>query len=296
MSVSTLPARLDTARQALAECRNDFERIRLRDEARAVQAAALILGRREIATEAAIFIAEAERVIVQANPPKAHGPGRGIKPVAQDDGFIPASTLRDMRQAHAGLTDDGFKELCEVAREDERPVTRAFLRAAGKGAHVELNTGVNEWYTPPEVIEAARAALGGIDLDPASSDIAQHTVQAVRYFTTENDGLDVEWAGRVWMNPPYAKKLVGAFVEKLIGSPEVTAWITLTNNATETAWGSALLGRADAVCFVTGRVRFLDPAGEQGEPLQGQMVCACGVDRNRFDEQFSAMGPILCQS
>ena len=52
-----------------AECRSDFERICLRDEARAVKAAALILGRRDIATEAAIFIAEAERVIVQANPP-----------------------------------------------------------------------------------------------------------------------------------------------------------------------------------------------------------------------------------
>ena len=60
-------------RQALAECRSDFERICLRDEARAVKAAALILGRRDIATEAAIFIAEAERVIVQANPPALPG-------------------------------------------------------------------------------------------------------------------------------------------------------------------------------------------------------------------------------
>ena len=294
MSVSTLPARLDAARQALAECRSDFERIRLRDEARAVKAAALILGRREIATEAAIFIAEAERVIVQANPPKAHGPGRGIKPVPQEDGFIAPSTLRNMRQAHAGLTDDGFRVLCETAREDERPVTRAFLRA--KGVHVAHNSGENEWYTPPRIIEAARAVLGAIDLDPASSAQAQRTVQAAQYFTIDDDGLKAEWAGRVWMNPPYAKKLIGAFVEKLIGSPEVTAWITLTNNATDTAWGSALLGAADAACFITGRVRFLSPAGEKETPLQGQMVCARGIDRNRFAEQFSAMGPILCQS
>ena len=296
MSVSRLPARLDTARQALAECRSDFERICLRDEARAVKAAALILGRRDIATEAAIFIAEAERVIVQANPPEKRGPKTEDNFVLQEDETLPASTLRNMRQAHAGLTDDGFKTLCQVAREDQSPVTRAFLRAAGKGAHVERNAGVNEWYTPPGMIEAARSVLGAIDLDPASSTIAQRTIQAARYLTIDDDGLKVEWAGRVWMNPPYAKDLIGAFVEKLIGSPEITAWITLTNNATETAWGAALLGRADAVCFVTGRVRFLDPAGVPGAPLQGQMVCARGIDRNRFVEQFSVMGPILCQS
>ena len=295
MTISNLPARLDTARQALAECRSDFERICLRDEARAVKAAALILGRRDIATEAAIFIAEAERVIVQANPPK-QGERTDRNFVPQEDEVIPPSTLRNMRQAHAGLTDDGFKTLCQVAREDQSPVTRAFLRAAGKGAHVERNAGVNEWYTPPAIIEAARAVLGGIDLDPASSAQAQCTVQATQYLTFDDDGLESEWVGRVWLNPPYSKALIGAFVEKLIGSPEVTTWITLTNNATETAWGAALLGRADAVCFVTGRVRFLDPAGVPGAPLQGQMVCACGIDRDRFTKQFSAMGPILCQN
>ena len=58
-------------------------------------------------TEAAIFIAEAERVIVQANPaptPQEARARRG-QGVALDDA-LPPSTLRDMRQAHAGLTDE----------------------------------------------------------------------------------------------------------------------------------------------------------------------------------------------
>src|SRR5262245_13067731 len=39
-----------------------------------------------------------------------------------------------------------------------------------------------EWYTPPQYIAAARAVLGAIDLDPASSEIAQTTVQAGAFF------------------------------------------------------------------------------------------------------------------
>ena len=45
-------------------------------------------------------------------------------------------------------------------------------------------TGENEWYTPARYIDMAREVLGGIDLDPASSDKVQERVTLQARLTT----------------------------------------------------------------------------------------------------------------
>jgi hypothetical protein len=62
--------------------------------------------------------------------------------------------------------------------------------------------------------------LGAIDLDPASNARAQLIVKAARDFTIEDDGLAHPWRGRVWLNPPYHRGLLPAFVDKLVGEIE----------------------------------------------------------------------------
>ena len=128
-------------------------------------------------------------------------------------------------------------------------------------------TGNAEWHTPPLVIEKARLALGGaIDLDPASNREAQECVRAEKYFSKVDDGLTREWFGRVFLNPPYAQPDIELFIDKLIGelaASRVTAAILLTNSFTGTKWFSRAARAATAVCFTTGRIRFIAPDGER---------------------------------
>jgi phage N-6-adenine-methyltransferase len=162
--------------------------------------------------------------------------------------------------------------------------------------HVTQNTGENEWYTPGDIIEAARAVLGGIDLDPASTAAANEIVQAATFFSAMDDGLKQYWHGHVWMNPPYAQPLIEHFAKKLAASiqaHEVSAAIALVNNATETEWFQTMGTVTDAVCFPSGRIRFWNPAKETAMPLQGQALLYMGPQIDHFCERFASFGIVL---
>ena len=160
--------------------------------------------------------------------------------------------------------------------------------------HVSNNSGNNEWYTPLEYVEMARGVMKGIDLDPASSDLANVIVRANKYYTIETDGLEQEWYGKVWMNPPYSSDLVSQFTEKLVSeykAGRVSEAIVLVNNATETVWFNELVKSARAIVFPKGRIKYLDTTGNPvNTPLQGQAFIYFGNNGQVFLDMFTAYG------
>lgn len=83
---------------------------------------------------------------------------------------------------------------------------------------INQDSGSVEYYTPPEIIEAARATMGSIDTDPFSCEIANRTVKAAIIFTKE-DGestFNLEWHGNIWMNHPFSRAMNKRCIEKLI--------------------------------------------------------------------------------
>lgn len=159
------------------------------------------------------------------------------------------------------------------------------------GRHDHL-TGEYEWYTPPEIVEAARAVMGGIDLDPASCPHANATVQAAQYFTEDQDGLTREWRGRVFLNPPFTHPTVKQFAEKLLASPAVTEAIWISNACVDTGWWHALAGHG-VVCCPLGRVKFYRHDGPGQSPTLGQTIIYLGPHRDTFRRRFAEIGLVL---
>lgn len=101
--------------------------------------------------------------------------------------------------------------------------------------------------------------MGGIDLDPASSVVANVLVRAEHFYTKKNDGLSLPWHGRVWCNPPYgAGGLTGKWWDKLVveyDANRVTEALFLANATTETRWFQDALRRG-VILLIRSRLSF----------------------------------------
>lgn len=137
-----------------------------------------------------------------------------------------------------------------------------FESGDGEGIAAESD----EWYTPSWVFRALDIEF---DLDPCSPGSPPSTVTARRHLTKADNGLAVDWAGSVWLNPPFSAKR--PWYQKLVDHGN---GIALMPARTETADLQDFMAAADALLFLRGRIYF-----ERGSrPGSNGEVTAVGSD------------------
>jgi hypothetical protein len=126
----------------------------------------------------------------------------------------------------------------------------------------------------------------------STSELAQATIKADIFYTEETNGLGPVWEGPVFMNPPYSMPEIGHFTDKLL-SEDVSDWIVLTNNSSDTSWFHKLAEECSLMCFTRGRVGFLNVEGEKMATRQGQCFFYKGDDVEAFKKEFSNYGLVI---
>lgn len=124
------------------------------------------------------------------------------------------------------------------------------------------------WETPPELFDALDREFNFL-IDAAAK---ASTKKCERFISEEEDALSVDWAaelkamemvsrsqGSIWVNPPYSRKNIDAFMEKVAAeAAEGTQIVTLTRFDPSAKWFQKNVdGVATEVRMLGRRVKFV---------------------------------------
>ena len=297
----------EKAKQAIAECKNIDEAKNIRDKAAALKAyARQAKESQEVQNNVCEIKLRAERRIGEFSRelPVQDKNTRFGQRASHDGEPTKLYILKDAGISHheryetiANIPEEVFeKHIHDVKERNDELTTVGLIRSVKGKAHVAYSSGDNEWYTPEEYIKSSLVVLENIDIDPASSKIANDLIKAKKYYSVDEDGLNKKWIGRVWMNPPYAQPAIEEFCDKLLDEIKCgncIEAIVLVNNATDTKWFQKIAVRSSAICFHLGRIKFWSQNKESSSPLQGQALLYFGKNKNKFKNEFCKYGLIV---
>jgi hypothetical protein len=192
---------------------------------------------------------------------------------------------------------------------------------------INQDSGDTERYTPEHIMSLVQEFFSEIDLDPASTKLANKTVKAKRIITKKGDGLTKPWlAETLWLNHPFAKgenpckpnckkKICNDpsasnyrghhisvripsnldWIRKLLKEYELGNFKESINisfvNSSE-AWNQLLLLNGTQ-CFIAKRLEYHSPTGKKsGGVTKGSMLTYLGENPDRFKEFFSHIGAV----
>lgn len=148
------------------------------------------------------------------------------------------------------------------------------------------------WQTPPELYGLAAEYFGGrIPFDAATTDA--NPTNAVECATPEDDGLEMTWPDRVWVNPPYGRELKDWLGKIAFEASQGTEVIAILPAARwEQLYFQQALYLANCVTWIRKRVRFI--RASTGERVSGNpyanMFVGWNVEPGRWAKTIGRAG------
>lgn len=117
--------------------------------------------------------------------------------------------------------------------------------------NIHFSSKTDLWATPQEFFDKYNA-LYGFSLDVCAN---KDNAKCSKFFSIEDNGLEQDWSGSCWMNPPYGREIIHwmkkAYESSLCGATVVC----LVPARTDTKWWHEYAMKGD-IEFIRGRLKF----------------------------------------
>lgn len=117
-----------------------------------------------------------------------------------------------------------------------------------------LNNGLftsntDEWSTPQNLFDELNSEFH-FDLDVCAT---KDNAKCKKFFTKKENGLNQEWNGVVWMNPPYGRE-IEKWIKKCSEYNNIA--VALLPARTDTKWFHDYIYHKSQIRFIKGRLKF----------------------------------------
>jgi len=130
------------------------------------------------------------------------------------------------------------------------------------GVDIVDNGTTDDHYTPAFIFESLKLTF---DIDVAAPIGGVPWIPTKKYYTLLDDGLNCDWHGLIWCNPPYSK--ITPWALKMLQHGNGIALLPVGKSQ----WFDLLWKKADGICGLPSSLRFI----KSDQTVAGIMTTTC---------------------
>ena len=138
--------------------------------------------------------------------------------------------------------------------------------------NVHFSSETEMWATPQEFFDKYNE-LYKFETDVCAS---PENAKCEQYFTEQDNGLEQDWKGSCWMNPPYGRTIKSWMKKAYESSLDGATVVCLVPSRTDTVWWHEYAVKGD-IEFIKGRLKF--GGHKNPAPFPSAVVVFKGVEQ-----------------